>query len=88
MRIFRKSFGERIGIKRLLVAPRPFESALFLDLDHFEIGNGRFKMRIPIDKALVLVNQLFIIKLDKDLGNGAHHLVIRRAILAHRKPLA
>ena len=88
MRIFRKSFGERIGIKRLLVAPRPFERPLFLDLDHFQIRDRRFKMRIPIHKALVLVDELFIVKLDKDLGNGADHLVIRRAILAHGEPLA
>ena len=83
VRIFRECFCERVWIERRFIATREFERAFFLNLHHFEVGNCRFKMRVPIHETLVFINEIFVIELDENFRDRAHHLIIRRAVLAH-----
>ncbi len=43
------------------------EMTLGLDLHDFEVGDRGLKLRVPIDEALVLVDQAFLIELDENL---------------------
>ena len=54
---------------------------------HFEIGNRGFEFRVPVDEALVAIDEAFIVKVHKDLHHRLHHLVVGRAVLAHGEAL-
>ena len=47
------------------------EVALHLDLLDFEVGDRGEQLRVPIDEALVLVDQPGAIELDEHLAHGA-----------------
>src|SRR5882672_5014518 len=53
------------------------EMALGLDLFDFEVGNRRLKFRVPIDEALVLVDQPVIVEVDEHLEHRARHSFVQ-----------
>ena len=58
------------------------EIAVDFTLDHFEIRNCRVQFRIPIDQALVLVDQALTVESHKNFQDGA------RQAFVHGEPLA
>src|SRR4051794_17841886 len=62
------------------------EMPLYLDLLHFEIGDRREQLRVPVDQPLVLVDQPRAIKLHEHLENGPREPFIHREALA--RPVA
>ena len=60
--------------------------ALGLDLHDFEVGDRGLKFWVPIDEALVLVDQAFPIKLDENLDDGPRKPVVQGKALA--RPIA
>ena len=62
------------------------EMAPGLDLLHFEIGNGGQQLRVPIDQALVLVDQPGVVELDEHLEHGLGEAFIHGEALA--RPVA
>ena len=71
------------SLDRILDVP---EIALDLDLLHFEIGNGGEQLRVPIDQALVLVDQPFVVELDEHLEDGPRQALVHGEALA--RPVA
>ena len=59
------------------------EMALHFAVLNLKIRNGRLEVRIPIDHALIAVNQALIIELHEDFAHRSDHLVIFCARLAH-----
>ena len=51
-------------------------------LHDLKVGNRRQKPRIPIDEALVFVNQPLFVKRDKHLHHGLRQAVIHGETLA------
>ena len=62
------------------------EAALDLDLLHFEIGDRGLELGVPIDEALVLVDQAVAIKLDEHLHHRARQPFVHGEALA--RPVA
>ena len=62
------------------------ETALDLDLLHFEIGNRGEQLRIPIHQPLVFVDQLVAIKLHEDLEHGLRQPLVHGEAFA--RPIA
>ena len=62
------------------------EMALGLDLLHFEVGDGGFELRVPIDQPLVLVDEAFAVEFDEDLRHRARQPFVHREALA--RPVA
>ena len=60
--------------------------ALGLGLLDFEIGDRGEKLRVPIDQALVLVDQPSAIELDEDLAHGARKPLVHGE--AEPRPIA
>ena len=62
------------------------QMAVYLDLLHFKIGNGGQQLRVPVDQALVLVDEPGAIKLDEHLEHRARESLIHCELLA--RPVA
>ena len=62
------------------------EVALHLDLLDFEVGDGGEQLRVPIDQALVLVDQPGAVELDEHLAHGAGQSLVHGEALA--RPVA
>ena len=69
----------RIICQRIFQIPH---MPLFLQHADFQIGDGGVQLRIPVYKALILVDQTFFIQLDKHLFHGIGQPVIHRKALA------
>src|SRR5690606_22009637 len=67
------------------VADMP-QMALDLDLLHLEIGDGGEEARVPVDEALVLVDQPLGMEGDEDLDDGLRETLVHREALA--RPVA
>ena len=80
--VFGQDLGERRRVERRAIPARPFEGALRLDLHDLEVRNRGLKLGVPIDEALVLVDEPLAIELNEHLGDRA------RQALVERKPLA
>src|SRR5262249_56253264 len=55
-----------------------------LDLDHVDlkVGDGALEFRVPVDEALVFVDQARIVKIDEHLEHGPAQALV------HGEPLA
>ena len=62
--------------------------ALDLDILNFEVRNRGLKARMPVHQPLGAVNEATLVQLDEHLGDGANHLVVGLATIAHREFLA
>ena len=62
--------------------------ALDLDVFDFEVGDRGFKARVPVHQPLGAVDEAAVVKLDEDLDDGTHHLVVGLAAIAHGEALA
>ena len=62
------------------------ERALDLDLLHFEVGDRGLEFRVPIDEALVLVDQVLLVEIDEDLDDGLRQALVHGEALA--RPVA
>ena len=62
------------------------EVALHLDLLDFEVGDGGEQLRVPIDEALVLVDQPGAVEIDEHLAHGAGQPLVHGEALA--RPVA
>ena len=85
----RRNRDELAGLYSGIIYDRIFKMpkmALGLDLHHFEIGDRGLKLWVPIDEALILIDQAFLIELDKHLGDGARQPFVERKALA--RPVA
>ena len=58
------------------------EVPLHLDVLDFEIGHGGLQTRIPVHKALVLVDQVLLVEFDKDFQHRARKAFVHREALA------
>lgn len=93
-RLFHEQLGETLVVESnrvallVLVAAGPLERARFLGRLDLEVGDDTLELRVPVDEALVLVDQALIVKIDEDLGDGLHHLVVGGPPLAHGEALA
>ncbi len=81
-RVLVENLSKRRRVERRVTVLRPLERALALDLDDFEVGNCGLELRIPIDEALVLVDQPVAVELDKDLGDSPRQAFVHREALA------
>ncbi len=79
-RIFRI---ESLALDRIAQIP---EVALDLDLLHFEIGDRGEQLRVPVDQALVLVDQALAVQLDEHLDDGLRQALVHGEALA--RPVA
>jgi hypothetical protein len=59
---------------------------LHLDLLHLEIGDGGEELRVPVHKALVLVDEPVAIELDEHLQDGPRQALVHGEALA--RPIA
>ena len=75
---------ERFAFQWIAQVP---EVALGLHLDHFQIGNRREQLRVPVDQPLVLVDQAFAVQLDEHLHDGLGQALVH-ANLRERVRLA
>ena len=55
---------------------------LHLDALDFEIGDGGLQARVPVDQALVLVDEALLVELDEDLQHRARKPLVHREALA------
>ena len=55
-------------LKRIAQMP---EVALHLDLLHLEVGDGGEQLRVPIDQALVFIDEAGAIEIDEHLAHRA-----------------
>ena len=74
---------ESLALDRIAQIP---QTALDLDLQHFEIGDRGHQLRIPVDQPLVLVDQAFLVQLDEHFHDGARQSLVHREALA--RPVA
>ncbi|GBE44642.1 hypothetical protein BMS3Bbin10_02745 [bacterium BMS3Bbin10] len=58
------------------------EVAIGFNLLHLKIGDRRQQFRVPVDEALVLVDQPFAVEIDEHLEHGFAHAVIHGEALA------
>ena len=58
------------------------EMPLGLDLLDLEVGDGGQQLRVPIDEALVLVDEAGAIELDEHLAHGARQPLVHGEALA------
>ena len=72
-----------IGDDRVVEVP---ERALHLDLLDFEVGDRGLKARIPIDEALVLVDEALLVELDEHLDDGLGQALVHGETFA--RPVA
>ena len=70
--------GQRIGEMPV--------KAVDLAIFDFQIGNGRLELRVPIDQALIAIDQALVVKGDKDLAHGCRKAIIQGEALA--RPVA
>ncbi len=85
----RRDHDELAGLIARVVDDRIFEMpemALGLDLHDFEVGNRRLQHRVPVDEALVLVDQPFPIELDEHFDDGAGEALVHGEAFA--RPVA
>src|ERR1700730_2297265 len=84
---FRPRRGDRDEFVRSLdrITDVP-QASLYLDLLHFEVGDGGEERRVPIDEALVLVDQAFVVESDEHLQDRARQALIHGEALA--RPVA
>ena len=91
----RRDGDERAGVASGGVDDRIFEMpemALRLDLLDLEIGNRGLQLRVPVDEALVLVDQPFAVELDEHLAHGraqslVHGEAFARPVAGGAEPL-
>ncbi len=71
VRVALHQFRKGGGVERFLVLVLfgPSEGAAFLDRDDFKVGDRGLQLRVPVDKALVLVDQAGLVKLDEHLDD-------------------
>ena len=62
------------------------EVALDLDLLHLEVGDRGLELRVPVHKALVLVDQALLVEVDEDLQHGLRQALVHGEALA--RPVA
>src|SRR5215475_10029664 len=62
------------------------EVALDLDLLDFEVGDGGEQLRVPIDQALVFVNEPGAVEIDEHLAHGARKALVHGEAFA--RPVA
>ena len=62
------------------------EVTLHLDLLDFEVGDGGEQLRVPIDEALVLVDEAGAVEIDEHLAHGAGQSLVHGEALA--RPVA
>ena len=74
---------EGAALERIAQMP---EVALHLDLLDFEVGDGGEQLRVPIDEALVLVDEACAIEIDEHLAHGAGQSLVHGEALA--RPVA
>ena len=60
--------------------------ALHLDLLHLEVGDGGQELGVPVDEALVLVDEALLVKLHEDLEDRLRQALIHGEALA--RPVA
>ncbi len=77
-----QDLGQRRRVERRLVVARPFEGALALDLDDLEVGDRGLELRVPVDQALVLVDEPLAMELDENPGDRARQACVQREALA------
>ena len=68
------------------------EVTLHLDLLDLEVGDGGEQLRVPIDQALVLVDEAGAVEIDEHLAHGAreplvHGEALARPVAGRAKPL-
>ncbi len=80
--VFGEHLGERRGVERSTVLPRPFEGAFRLDLHHLQVRDRGLELGVPVDEALVLVNKPLAIELNEHLGDCARKALVEREALA------
>ena len=80
---FRARGGNHNELIRALdrVAQVP-EIALHFLLHHFEVGDGGQELRVPVHKALVLVDQAFLVELHEHLEHGLRQALVHGEALA------
>ena len=61
---------------------RPRELSARLDLHDFEIGNRGLEFRVPVDEALVLVDQPLVVELHENLHDGLRQALVHREAFA------
>ena len=81
VRVLVEDLGERCCVERLFATALPFEGAAAFDLLHLQVGDRRVELRVPIDEALVLIDEPRAIELDEDLHHGARQALVEREAL-------
>ena len=80
--VFGQDLGERRRVERRAVVTGPLESALGLDLHHLQVRDRGLELRVPVDEALVLVDEPLAIELHEHLGDRARQALVERKALA------
>ena len=80
--VFGQDLGERRRVERRAILARPFERALGLDLHDLEVRDRGLELGVPIDEALVLVDEPLAIELNEHLGDRAGQAFVEREPLA------
>ena len=75
--------AEGLALDRIAQIP---ETALDLDLLHFEIGDRGEQLRIPVHQPLVFVDQAFAVQFDEHFHDRARQALVHREALA--RPVA
>ena len=81
----RRNRDGEVGLAFDRVADVP-KVALHLDLLHLEVGDGGEELRVPVHKALVLVDEPVAIELDEHLQDGPRKALVHGEALA--RPVA
>ena len=81
-----QNLAERDGVERFLVAARPFVGTLAFDLLDLDVGDRRLQLRIPVDEALVAIDQPLAIELHEHLEHGLRQALVHGEALA--RPVA
>ena len=84
VRIARDQLREGHGVERLLVLRLfgPGKGAAFFDRDDFKVGDRGLQLRVPVDEALVLVDQSRLVKLDEHLDDRLRQPLVHGEALA------
>ena len=80
--VFGQDLGERRRVERRAVVARPFEGALGLDLHDLEVRDRGLELGVPVDEALVLVDEPLAIELNEHLGDRARQALVEGEALA------
>ena len=80
--VFGQDLGERRRVERRAVVTRPLERALRLDRHDLQVRDRGLELGIPVDEALVLVDEPLAIELNEHLGDRARQALVEREPLA------